>query len=344
MTAPLDLDALKAKALAATRGPWEVQTDKHPHFRGGAHTEHRIRTAWIQGQLKDHWPVVTTSVGIPEFENGRPCRMVAISKEDAEHIAAACPATMLELLARLERAEESAAQSAHDTEALGRAIDRAGAAGGVRAPGMTFSVSNMIQLAQKMGAELRAGWMAAAARSDTPEPVYDPSLNVPAEIVEAANTVSTWAAKQDRGSWRIGNVCSPDFGGNQQELARLRSNVAILSAQSEALHLVGHAIGVPAGDDVTKAVLPAVKALTERAARAETIANSVLESITSQPNTVMVMNAGQAENVVGLAHELARIIPAKSTVIVLQDGATLEQLNQDDMRRHGWVRAEEGAQ
>ena len=51
------------------------------------------------------------------------------------------------------------------------------------------------------------------------------------------------------------------------------------------------------------------------------------------------MNAGQAENVVGLAHELARIIPAKSAVIVLQDGATLEQLNQDDMRRHGWVRA-----
>lgn len=233
MTAPLDLDALKAKALAA----------------GGR--------AWIDDGIEIREDVATrATVWWYDFEGDT-------DPAHRAHVAAANPAVMLELLARLERAEASAAQSARDAEILGRAIDRAGAAGGVRAPGMTFSVSNMIQLAQKMGSELHAGWMAAAARSDTPAPVYDPSLQVPAEIIEAANTVSTWAAKQDRGSWRIGDVCSADFG-NQEELARLRSNVAILSAQSEALHLVAHAIGLPAGEDVTT-ILPAVKALVAAA-------------------------------------------------------------------------------
>lgn len=250
MTTLLDLDALKAKALAATPGPW---------IRSGIFyicTTERNAVAKIIAPLTD------------------------TNAADGDHIAAACPATMLELLARLQVAETNAAQSARDAEVLGRAIDRAGAAGGVRAPGMTFSVSNMVALAGKMGAELHACWMAAASRGYMPEhvsdptkgryncagdyvmpkPAYDPSLQVPAEIIEAANTVSTWAAKQDRGSWRIGDVCSADFGDNQKELARLRSNVAILSAQSEALHLVGHAIGVPAGEDVTT-ILPAVKAL-----------------------------------------------------------------------------------
>ena len=92
-------DELKKLAEAATRGPWEVKVDKHPHFRNGNHTEHRIRTAWVHGQLKDHYPVVTTSVGIPEFEKGKPCHMVSISKEDAAYIAAANPAAILELLA-----------------------------------------------------------------------------------------------------------------------------------------------------------------------------------------------------------------------------------------------------
>lgn len=91
-------DELKKLAEAASRGPWEVKVDKHPHFRNGNHTEHRIRTAWVHGQLKDHYPVVTTSVGIPEFENGQPCHMVSISKEDAAYIAAANPAAILELL------------------------------------------------------------------------------------------------------------------------------------------------------------------------------------------------------------------------------------------------------
>lgn len=92
-------DELKKLAEAATRGPWEVKVDKHPHFRNGNHTEHRIRTAWVHGQLKDHYPVVTTSVGIPEFEKGKPCHMVSISKEDAAYIAAANPAAILDLLA-----------------------------------------------------------------------------------------------------------------------------------------------------------------------------------------------------------------------------------------------------
>lgn len=149
------------------------------------------------------------------------CLLDVDTDSDARFIIAASPATMLELLARLATAEAEA-------------VHYRGVANDVRR--------------QQLGA------MPESA------PVYDPSLQVPAEIVAAANMVSTWAAKQNRGSWRIGNVCSADFG-NQDELARLRSNVAILSAQSEALHLVGHELGLPAGTDVVRDVLPKVKHL-----------------------------------------------------------------------------------
>lgn len=302
MTALLDLDALKAKALAATPGEWHstAQTSGSSFV-------------YVYEATQKSLGAVTSVQNMPKFIASE------MSAADAAHAAAASPATMLELLARLETAE---AEAAHYR----------GVANDVRRQ----------QLGTAPIVDPTKGRYNCAGDYVMPKPFYDPSLQVPAEILAAANMVSTWAAKQNRGSWRIGDVCSADFGGSQ--LARLRSGNAILRQQAEALHAIGHAIGVPAGDDVTKAVLPAVKALTERAARAETIANSVLESITSQPNTVMVMKAAQAENVVGLAHELARIIPSKSTVIALQDGATLEQLDQDDMRRHGWVRAEGGAQ
>lgn len=39
-----------------------------------------------------------------------------------------------------------------------------------------------------------------ALKAKEPAPFYDPSLHVPAVIVAAANMVSTWAAKQNRGN------------------------------------------------------------------------------------------------------------------------------------------------
>lgn len=258
MTAPLDLDALKAKALAATPGEWM-------HLFGERTVYDRMADG-CRGNA-----IVRSDASPPTLQEAA----------DLDHIAAASPAVMLELLARLERAEASASAHMSNAERLGRAIDQAGADGGVRAPGMTFTVSNMVSLAQKMGAELHACWMAAAARGDAPalavdptkghyncagdyvmpKPFYDPSLQVPAVIVAAANMVSTWAADQNRGAWRIGNVCSADFDANQEELARLRSGNAILRQQSKALHLVGHELGLPAGTDVARDVLPKVKHL-----------------------------------------------------------------------------------
>lgn len=224
MTAPLDLDALKAKALAATPGEWHstAQTSGSSFV-------------YVYEATQKSLGAVTSVQNMPKFIASE------MSAADAAHAAAANPAVMLELLARLETAE---AEAAHYR----------GVANDVRRQ----------QLGTAPIVDPTKGRYNCAGDYVMPKPFYDPSLHVPAEILAAANMVSTWAAKQDRGSWRIGDVCSVEYG-NHEELARLRSNVAILSAQSEALHLVGHAIGVPAGDDVTKAVLPAVKRLVAAA-------------------------------------------------------------------------------
>lgn len=65
-------------------------------------------------------------------------------------------------------------------------------------------------------------------------------------------------------------------------LARLETaeaGNAILRQQSGALHLIGHAIGVPAGEDVVREVLPAVKLLLERAPNAANIAKQKQDRI-----------------------------------------------------------------
>lgn len=97
----LDEDALARLttiAQAATLGPWKVQIDEHPHLRGGRHIERRIRTDWIQGQLKDYYPVVTGSFGLPAEQGGPACHMVSINEADATFIASFNPAVAQQLL------------------------------------------------------------------------------------------------------------------------------------------------------------------------------------------------------------------------------------------------------
>lgn len=100
-----DLDDLEQKAKAATSGPWKVFVTKHPRYDGGQHTENLIGTAWIDGQLKDHFPVMTISTGIGETKDGPPTTMVFLRKQDADHIAAFNPAVALELIAKIRAAD-----------------------------------------------------------------------------------------------------------------------------------------------------------------------------------------------------------------------------------------------
>jgi hypothetical protein len=103
MTTPIDTQSLRAIARAATPGPWAVQTDLHPHMFGGAHKENRIRTDWIHGQLRDYYPIITGSFGIPAVKGGPTIHMVSLSAADAAHIAAAHPAAVLALLDEIDR-------------------------------------------------------------------------------------------------------------------------------------------------------------------------------------------------------------------------------------------------
>lgn len=93
-----ELARLEDVAMAATHGPWEIEATHHPHHRGGYHAELRIRTNWIHGQLKDHYPVITTSTGIGKTPGGPGVHMVAMRAEDAAFIASFNPAVALQLL------------------------------------------------------------------------------------------------------------------------------------------------------------------------------------------------------------------------------------------------------
>lgn len=106
-----DLTRLEQVANDATPGPWDIQRDDHPHMFGGHHTEWRIKTSWIQGQLKDHFPVVTMSVGVPAKEGGRAIPMVRMSADDANFIASFNPVVAKQLL-RLARIGWQAEQDA----------------------------------------------------------------------------------------------------------------------------------------------------------------------------------------------------------------------------------------
>lgn len=84
MNEPLDLDDLKAKALKATPGPW------------GA-----LSTGVRNG---DHWHVCDAgeSIALVAANDGAPDDR---RRENAEHIAAFDPPTVLALIERVERAE-----------------------------------------------------------------------------------------------------------------------------------------------------------------------------------------------------------------------------------------------
>lgn len=101
---PAELDRLEGVALAATDGPWDIERTDHPHHRGGHHTELRIRTSWIHGQLKGHYPVITTSVGIGKTAGGPGTHMVAMRADDANFIASFNPSVALQLLGLAKRA------------------------------------------------------------------------------------------------------------------------------------------------------------------------------------------------------------------------------------------------
>lgn len=109
------LAEIKAAAEAATPGPWKTVTDEHPHCRGGKHRERRIFTAWEHPQLRDFAPVVNGSVGIPAEKGGKPIHMVSIEANNADHIAAANPATVLAMAARIEELETDL-QLAYETQ------------------------------------------------------------------------------------------------------------------------------------------------------------------------------------------------------------------------------------
>lgn len=77
------------EALKPTRGPWQIITDRHPHYGGGEHIERRIASTLRDPQAKDFYPVVTMSFGIPEHKGQMARPMVHISEADAHVLAAA---------------------------------------------------------------------------------------------------------------------------------------------------------------------------------------------------------------------------------------------------------------
>lgn len=98
-----EFDELKRLADAATPGGWAVVEQKYPHRYMGHHIERMIVTAYDDGQLKSPYPIVATATGVGIGD--KPIYFCHISEENAAYIAAANPATILALIARLEAAE-----------------------------------------------------------------------------------------------------------------------------------------------------------------------------------------------------------------------------------------------
>lgn len=99
------LAEIKEAADAAWLGPWKVVLDEHQHYCGGTHKERRIFTAWDHPQLGCPAPIVNGSVGIPAEKDGPAIHMVSIDQVNADHIATANPATVLDMAARIEELE-----------------------------------------------------------------------------------------------------------------------------------------------------------------------------------------------------------------------------------------------
>lgn len=116
------LAEIKAAAEAATPGPWQIITDEHPHYLGRKHRERRVFTTWKHPQLGDFAPVVNGSVGIPSAKGEKPIHMVSIEANNANHIAAANPATVLSLAARIEYLEQKLASANADHTAALRLV------------------------------------------------------------------------------------------------------------------------------------------------------------------------------------------------------------------------------
>lgn len=112
----LDLEDLKRKAEAATPGPWQVVETRLPYhlLRPGGdllgeHVQRRIFTEHTHPQSKDAIGVVNYASGVSR-PNEPPHHYVFIRQEDAAHIAAANPATMLALIARIRELEAREAE------------------------------------------------------------------------------------------------------------------------------------------------------------------------------------------------------------------------------------------
>lgn len=70
-----------------TRGPWQVIERRLPHYLGSEHKARMIFTAWDDPQLKGPYPVVCTSIGIPEHKGDPAIHFCGISEADARLIA-----------------------------------------------------------------------------------------------------------------------------------------------------------------------------------------------------------------------------------------------------------------
>lgn len=86
-----------------------------------------------------------------------------------------------------------------------------------------------------------------------------------------------------------------------------------------------------------------VTALVERAALAESLACSILESLKLTPHSVLVVKTGDVMPEYA-THEaikmLWRVIPEKVTIVFGNENLDIKMLDEEQMRAAGWVRAE----
>lgn len=115
----IDLEAIKRAAEAATPGPWEAKNWTDVFTRLGAEN-----AAGIAADGNDGWQVADCARG-GAFSGGFVVDLnYRETKANAEHIASANPAAVLELIARLETAERRVAElEAREERHRDRALD-----------------------------------------------------------------------------------------------------------------------------------------------------------------------------------------------------------------------------
>lgn len=85
--------------MSHTKEPWRIIERRIPH-RLGEHIERNIATAYIDGQLHDHYPVVSVAIGIGK-EGEPPVHFLGTSEANARRIVAcvnACAGIDTEML------------------------------------------------------------------------------------------------------------------------------------------------------------------------------------------------------------------------------------------------------